>query len=294
MYYNQVMQSLLECVQKAEKNHRAVGHFNVSTLDMLWAVVATAKSLSVPVIIGASEGERDFMGALQLRDLVHSIREQYNLPLYLNADHTYSFERAEQVIDLGYDSVVVDGAKLPWDENVALTKRVAEYAASKHSNIVVEGELGYIGQSSKILDAIPDGANINEESLTTIEQAKEFIEKTGIKMFAPAIGSIHGMMRTGSDPDLNIQRIKDIHDAVDAPLVLHGGSGLTQENFKKGIAAGISVVHVSTELRAAWTKAVKLSLQENPDEIAPYKILKSAQVAVQKVVEEKLRLYNNM
>ena len=113
-------------------------------------------------------------------------------------------------------------------------------------------------------------------------------------MFAPAIGSIHGMMRTGSDPDLNIQRIKDIHDAVDAPLVLHGGSGLTQENFKKGIAAGISVVHVSTELRAAWTKAVKLSLQENPDEIAPYKILKSAQVAVQKVVEEKLRLYNNM
>ncbi len=294
MYYNQVMQSLLECVQGAEKSHTAIGHFNVSTLDMVWAIVKGAEAVGVPVIIGASEGERDFMGASAVRALIDSIKKSSGQEIYLNADHTYSFDRAKEVIDLGYDSIVIDGAKLSWDDNIALTKKVVEYANSVGSNIIVEGELGYIGQSSKILDAIPDGANVSEGSLTTVAQAVEFVEKTGVKMFAPAIGSIHGMLRTGSDPDLNIKRITEINDAVSVPLVLHGGSGLTEENFRKGIAAGISVVHVSTELRAAWTKALTLFLQQNPDEVAPYKILKSAQQAVQKAVEEKLRLFNNL
>lgn len=294
MYYNQVMQTLLECVQEAEKNHVAVGHFNVSTLDMVWAIVNGAKNLNLPVIIGASEGERDFMGASAVRSLIDSIKKISGQEIYLNADHTYSFDKAKEVVDLGYDSIVIDGAKLSWDENLALTKKVVDYAASIGSNIIVEGELGYIGQSSKILDAIPDGANVSEESLTTTEQAVEFVEKTGVKMFAPAIGSIHGMLRSGADPDLNIKRIEEINNAVETPLVLHGGSGLTEENFKKGIAAGISVVHVSTELRVAWTEALTLALQASPDEVAPYKILKLAQVAVQKVVEEKLKLYNNL
>ena len=294
MYYNKLMQSLLDCVQEAEKSHKAIGHFNVSTLDMVWAIVDAAKGLHVPVIIGASEGERDFMGAGALRALITSIRDRWNIPLYLNADHTYSFDRAKVAIDYGYDSIVIDGAKLSWDENIAMTKKVVYYVAEKGYRTVVEGELGYIGQSSKVLDAIPEGANVSEESLTTVAQAVEFVEKTGVKMFAPAIGSIHGMLRKTNDPDLNIQRIKEINKAVEAPLVLHGGSGLTNENFKKGIEAGISVVHISTELRAAWTRALALSMQQNQNEVAPYKILKPAQQAVQKVVEEKLRLFNNL
>jgi len=288
------MQSILEYVKGAREQSKAVGHFNVATLDMLWAVINSARELGVPVVIGASEGERDFMGASTLRAIITEYCDRTGEPIYLNADHTYSFERAKEVIDLGYDSLVVDGAKLSWDENVALTKRVVEYAESVKSNIIVEGELGYIGQSSKVLDSIPDGANLDDDTLTTVEQAVSFVEQTGVKMLAPAIGSMHGMLRAGHNPDLNIKRIGEIRSAVSTPLVLHGGSGLTDENFKQGITAGISLVHVSTELRVAWTKALTLALQESPDEVAPYKILKSARTTVEKVVAEKLKLFNNI
>ncbi|MFA6006200.1 MAG: class II fructose-bisphosphate aldolase [Candidatus Paceibacterota bacterium] len=289
------MQSLLQCVQNAEKNHKAVGHFNVSTLDMVWAVVNGAKALKVPVIIGASEGERDFMGASAVRALVNQIKKDNpEREIFLNADHTYSLDRAKEVIDLGYDSVVIDGAKLSWEENVTLTKKVVEYAKLNGSHTLVEGELGYIGQSSKVLKELPKGAAVTGADMTTAEHAFEFAKETGIAMLAPAVGSIHGMLATGHDPNLNIERIKEIKAALEISLVLHGGSGLTTQNFVKGIEAGIALVHISTELRVAWCQALKISLQENADEVAPYKMLKPAQQAVQKVVEEKLKLFNNL
>lgn len=223
-----------------------------------------------------------------------SIREEYDYPIYLNADHTYSFDKVKEAIDAGFDSVIVDGAKLSFEENVKLTKQCVEYARSSGREVLVEGELGYIGQSSKVLDEIPEGVLLDEKSLTDSAKAKEFVELTGVDMLAPAVGNFHGMLRSGVDPKLNIERVKEISIATGIPLVLHGGSGNSGDDFKQSIANGIAIVHINTEIRLAFRDGVKKSLQDNPDEVAPYKFLKPGMLAVQEVVDKKLRQFNNL
>jgi fructose-bisphosphate aldolase, class II len=291
------MKTLIDHIAEAEAKKVAIGHFNISNLEMLWAIFHAAKNLNVPVIIGVSEGERDFMGVRQVVGIVKSIREQYDFPIFLNADHTYSFEKVTEAIDAGFDSVIYDGAKLSYEENVKTTRQCVEYAKGKLSAsgapILVEAELGYIGQSSKVLDGIPEGVDL-KAGLTKPEQAAQFVQETGVNLFAPAVGNIHGMMREGHDPNLDIARIKDVRGTAGVPLVLHGGSGTTDEDFVKGIEAGLAIIHVSTELRVAYQKGLKLTLQENPDEVAPYKYLKVPVKEVEKVVEARLRLFNKM
>lgn len=286
--------TLKESVWEAKQRGVAVGHFNISNLEALWGIFRAAQSLNVPVIIGVSEGERDFVGVKQVSALVKSIREEYDYPIYLNADHTYSFEKVKEAIDAGFDSVIVDGAKLSFEENVKMTKQCVEYARNCGREVLVEGELGYIGQSSKVLDEIPDGVLLDESSLTDPVKAKEFVELTGVDMLAPAVGNFHGMLRSGVDPKLNIERVKQIGDATGIPLVLHGGSGNSGDDFKQSIANGIAIVHINTEIRLAFRDGVKKSLQDNPDEVAPYKFLKPGMLAVQEVVTSKLKQFNNL
>lgn len=288
------MKTLAEYIQDAEINKTAIGHFNISNLEGLWAIFNTARKLNVPVIIGVSEGERDFVGVRQVAVLVKSLRDEYGHPVFLNADHTYSVEKVKEAIDAGFDSVIFDGAKLSFEENVRMTKECVEYARSAGRDVLVEAELGFIGQSSKVLDSIPEGVDLSESSLTSPEQAKEFVDATGIDLLAPAIGNFHGMLRGGVDPKLNIERVKAIREATGIPLVLHGGSGNSVDDFMGAIAEGIAIVHINTELRVAYRDALKLYLQENPDEVAPYKILKSAASAMEKVVEAKLKVFNKM
>jgi fructose-bisphosphate aldolase class II len=291
------MKTLIECIKEAEHKKVAIGHFNISNLEMFWGIFHAALSLNVPVIIGISEGERDFIGTAQAVSLIQSVRKQYNYPIFLNADHTYSFERVKQAIDAGFDSVIYDGAKLSYEENVKTAKQCVEYAKGKLSAsgapILVESELGYIGQSSKVLDGVPEGVDLTA-GLTKPEQAKDFVDATGIDLFAPAVGNIHGMMRVGHDPNLDIERIREIRKIAGVPLVLHGGSGTTDEDFLKGIEAGLGVIHVSTELRVAYVNGLKKSLADNPEEVAPYKYLKAPLAEVEKVVTARLRLFNRL
>lgn len=286
--------TLRECVEEAQKNGVAVGHFNISNTEGFWGVVKAAKKLNVPVIIGVSEGERDFLGISEARALVNAAKKDLKHPIYLNADHTYSFERIKEVVDAKFDSVIFDGSALSFDENVKITKESVAYAKKKNPHMIVEGEIGFIGKSSKILDGIPEGVKLGEESLTKPEEAKRFVDMTGVDMLAPAIGNIHGMLSGGKDPALNIKRIKEISDAVKIPLVLHGASGNSAEDIKAAIKAGVAVVHINTEIRVAYRDALKKSLADAPDEVSPYKILKPAVEAVQRVVEEKLRIFNNL
>ena len=291
------MQTLRQAISQAEKNKTAIGHFNISNIEMLWGIFRAAKSLNLPVIIGISEGERSFIGLHQAVAIVKSIRDEYKYPIYLNADHTYSVDKVREAIDAGFDSVIYDGAKLSFEDNAKNTRACVDYAreVSKKTgqDILVEGELGYIGQSSKVLDAIPEGVDL-EAGLTTSENAQSFVEQTRVDLFAPAVGNIHGMLRNSKDPHLDIERIKNIRKAAGVPLVLHGGSGTPDEDFVSGVAAGISIVHISTELRVAFRDALKLALQENPEEVAPYKYLKNAVSAVEKVASERLKLFNSL
>jgi len=286
--------TLRDCIRNAVEKNVAIGHFNISNLEALRAIFNSAKVLNLPVIVGLSEGERDFVGVKQAAALVKSFREENNYPIFLNADHTYSFDRVKEAIDAGFDMVIFDGVKLSFEENIAVTKKCVDYARTISPEIVAEAELGNIGQSSKLLSGIPEGVSVAEENLTTPEQAKEFVTKTGIDMLAPAVGNIHGMIGVGADPRLNISHITKIKEAVGIPLVLHGASGNSPEDIKAAIAAGINVIHINTELRVAFRDALKLSLQENPDEVAPYKIMKSTIQEMGKVVTEKLKLFNNI
>jgi fructose-bisphosphate aldolase class II len=155
----------------------------------------------------------------------------------------------------------------------------------------MEGELGYIGQSSKLLESLPEG--VTEANLTTVEDAQKLVTGAGLDCFAPAVGNIHGVVR-GGDPALNTGRVKEISEAVKIPLVLHGASGNSASDIALSVKNGVAIVHVNTELRLAYRSGLVKSLSENPDEVAPYKFLKPAKLAMQKVVEEKLRIVNNL
>lgn len=286
------MKTLREYIAEARKNNIAIGHFNICTLDGVWAVVDAAKGLNVPVIIGVSEGERDYVGVKAIAAVVKSIRESTGQPVFLNADHTYSFEGVKACVDAGFDSVIFDGTGLSHEENVRITRACVEYAKSKNPEIIVEAELGFIGTSSKVWNELPDGVKTGEEFLTKPEEAKKFIEETGIDMLAPAIGNFHGMLKVGHKPPLNIKRIVEIKEAVKIPMVLHGASGESTSDIQNAIKAGMNIVHVNTEIRVAFRKALEAELIAKPDDVAPYKYMESTIPAVEKVIEEKLKIFN--
>ncbi len=283
------MNTLKEYIHAAREKGVAIGHFNISNSDGFSAVISAAKELDVPVIIGVSEGERDYIGVHEVMALVKAHREHTGQPVFLNADHTYSFERVKEAVDAGFDAIIFDGTELTHEQNVKITKECVAYARSKNKNILIEAELGFIGKSSKVLDAIPEGAG----TLTSVEEARIFVEETGIDLLAPAVGNIHGMVK-GGEPALNILRVKEIADAVKIPLVLHGASGNSREDILSAIDAGISIIHINTELRLAYRSGLVKSLSENPNEISPYKYLKGARNDMQKVVADKLKLFNKL
>lgn len=285
--------NLRDHIAKAVANHTAIGHFNVSTLDGIWAISDAAKELDLPVIVGVSEGERDYVGVNEAVAIVKSIREHRNQPIFLNADHTYSFERVKEAIDAGFDSVIFDGAQLSLEENVKITKRCVEYAKKSGHDVIVEGELGFIGTSSKILDSIPEGAVVGEDNMTKPDIAARFVKETGVDLLAPAVGNIHGVVR-GGDPALNVGRVGEISDATGIPLVLHGASGNSSDDIRSCVKVGVTIVHVNTELRIAYRSGLVKSLSENHDEISPYKYLKLAKLAMQKVVVDKLRIISGI
>ncbi len=287
------MKTLHEYIKEAEKKKVAIGHFNISNLEALHAIYNAAKKLNVPVIIGLSEGEESFVDREEAVALIHAIRERDNYPIFLNADHHHSFETVKKCIDSGFDTVIFDGTELSFEENIKISKECVDYAHKINKetgrDILVEGELGFIGSGSIIRDEIPEGAGVK----TTPENAEKFVKMTGIDLFAPSVGSIHGLIRHGkphTDPEL----IAQIKKVTGIPLVLHGGSGLTDEDFTNAIKAGISMIHINTEIRVAYVEALKKSLIDNPEEVVPYKILQPAVEAIEKIVEARLKLFNNL
>ena len=225
------MKPLQQILAEADRQKVAVGHFNVSDLVALKAVYLAADELDVPVIVGVSEGERDFIGVHQIAALIRSIREQNGFPMYLNADHTHSIEKAREAAEAGFDSVVFDASALPFEQNVAQTRQAVIEMKAIHPSIVVEGEIGFIGSSSSIHDKIPD----NMSPMTTPEQASDFVRRTGVDVLSPAVGNMHGMLKsmvTGqTKKHVDAARIAAIKSATHKPLTLHGGSGTGDEGF---------------------------------------------------------------
>ena len=283
------MKTLREYILEADKKGVAIGHFNISNLEGLHAIYSAAKKLNVPIVIGVSEGEESFVGTEEAVALVSVLRARDNYPIFLNADHHHRFESVKKCIDAGFDMVIIDGTELSFDENVKVTKQCVEYAQKTGTGALVEGELGFIGSGSIVRDSIPEGAGI----LTKPEEAKKFVEMTGIDLFAPSVGSIHGLIKSGK-PHINAELVGEIRKITGVPLVLHGGSGLRDVDFTNAIKAGVSMVHINTEIRIAYVESLKKSLADNPSETTPYKVTTPAQKAVESIVEARLKLFNNL
>ena len=276
-----------DAIQAAEDKGIAVGHFNISDSNQFNAVLAAAEAVRLPVIIGASEGERKFIGVHNAAALVTSARSR-GREVYMNADHTYSIELVKEAIDAGYDAVIFDGSHLSMEENIEQTRACVAYARASGRDVLVEGEIGRIGTSSKLLDAPPDDI---DSVLTTADEAARFVRETGVDLLAPAVGTMHGRLKTGPMPRIDAKRIAEIRAAAGVSLVLHGGSGSTDEDFVAAVKAGIAIVHINTDIRIAYRKGIESGLAKDADEIAPYRFLAPGVEAVQKTTEKYLRLF---
>jgi fructose-bisphosphate aldolase, class II len=287
------MQTLRDSLAEAHKSGVAIGHFNVADLVLLKAVFAAAQDLRVAVVVGVSEGEREFIGTRQIATLVRSLREEFDFPIFLNADHTHSLDKAVDAAKAGFDSIVFDLSALPFEENLRQTRQGVETLKKINSAILIEGEIGDIGTGSEIHEKVLDVS----KGLTSASDAKRFVEATGIDILAPAAGNMHGMVKsmvTGETrKHLDIERIAQIKSAARVPLTLHGGSGTDDEDLRKAIAAGINIVHINTELRVAWRRGLEEALDKQQDQVVPYKILPLAMESVKQVALSRLKLFNS-
>ncbi len=289
---NTSTETLRDVLTRLEKEGAALGHFNVADQVLLKAVMAAAAETKLPVFVGASEGEREFFGARQLAAMVKSLRQETALPVFLNADHTHSLEKAMEAAKAGFDAVGVDFSALPIEENVARTRETVQAIKAVNPAILAEGEIGNIGTGSEIHET----AQGDPMTLTKPGEARQFVEATGIDILAPAVGNMHGMLKSmvqgKAKKHLDIERIAQIKRAAGVFLTLHGGSGTDDEDLRKAIAAGINIIHINTELRVAWRRSLGESLARDPNEVVPYKILRPVVDSVKQVVSSRLRLFH--
>jgi ketose-bisphosphate aldolase len=288
------MQSLSQLLERSQVSEVAIGHFNVSDIALLKAVVSSALELQVPVIVGVSEGERQFIGTRQIAALVHSLREEFDFPIFLNADHAHSLESAIEAARCGFQAITFDRSALPFEQNISQTQQAIEILKSINPDILVEGEIGEIGTGSEIHEE----GSYELGPLTTPEEARQFVDATGVDILAPAVGNRHGLTKSmvsgATKKRLDIALIAQIKVAVRIPLTLHGGSGTDDDDLSKAISAGINIVHINTELRVAWRRGLEEALSKDINQLVPYKILPRAVELVRQVASSRLQLFNNL
>ena len=283
------MISLRDYFAKARQEKWAIGHFNFSTADQLKAIIEAAAESKSPVMVATSEGEAKFFGRDQAVALVRSYQAEGH-GVYLNADHHKSFTTTKAAVDAGYDTVLIDASKLNFQENVEETKKVADYARSIKPDMMVEGEIGYLRGESQVQEKV----EISSADYTKPEEASDFVAKTGVDRLAVVFGNIHGIV-TKQEENLDIEHFKKIVSAVPSIyFVLHGASGLKAEQVQAAISAGITNVHINTEIRVAYLDALHAKIEADPTQTTPYKYLDDPMEAIKKLVKEKLELFGSV
>ncbi len=264
----------------AQKGGYAVGAFNVENMEMVMAVIAAAEELRAPLMLQTTPSTIKYAGLDMYLSNVKTAAERASVPVCLHLDHGDSFDLAMRALRTGYTSIMIDGSHNVFEENIAVTKAVAD--ACRPSGIPVEAELGKVGGKEDDLD----GGEGN--GYTDPLEAKEFVERTGVTSLAVAIGTAHGVYK--GVPKLDLDRLAEIRKVVDIPLVLHGASGLSEEAVVESIKRGICKVNFATELRIAYTDGVKEFLAANPDAFDPKKYGKVAMEHVKAIVETRMKM----
>lgn len=274
--------NMKEMLIKARKEHYAVGQFNINNLEWTQAILDEAQALNAPVILGVSEGAGKYMGGWTVvYAMVKAYIEAKNItvPVALHLDHGTSFEVCKAAIDAGFTSVMIDASHYPFEENIEMTKKVVEYAHAR--GISVEAELGKVGGQED---------NIVAESMyADPEECKILVEKTGIDCLAPALGSVHGPYH--GEPKLGFKEMAYINELLNMPLVLHGGSGIPDEQLRKAIDRGTAKINVNTESQQAWTAIVRKVLSEDSKVYDPRKVIGPGKEGIKAVVRAKCEVF---
>lgn len=269
-----------QILSDARNGRYAVGAFNVENMEMVMAVIQAAEELNAPVILQTTPSTVKYAGLDLYLANVKTAAERAKVPVVLHLDHGSDFRLAMQALRTGYTSIMIDGSHEAFEANIELSRRVVE--ACMPSNIPVEAELGKVGGKEDDLDGGEGSA------YTDPEEAKIFVEKTGVNSLAVAIGTAHGIYK--GEPKLDLERLSEIARAVTIPLVLHGASGLPDETVKMAIERGICKVNYATELRIAYSEGVKEVLKENPETIDPKKYGSAGISKVKRFVKEKMTI----
>lgn len=269
-----------EMLLKAQEGNYAVGAFNVENMEMVMAVVSAAEELNSPVILQTTPSTVKYAGLDYYLANVKVAAERASVPVAMHLDHGSSFELAMQALRTGYTSIMIDGSHESFEDNIAVSKAVAD--ACRPSEIPVEAELGKVGGKEDDLDGGEGNAH------TDPQEAKEFVERTGVSSLAIAIGTAHGIYK--GEPKIDLERLSEIREVVSVPLVLHGGSGIPDEIIKESIRRGISKVNYATELRIAFSNGVKNLLAEDPNVIDPKKYGAAGRESVKEFVKGRMEI----
>lgn len=273
-----------ELLKNADKGGYAVGAFNCNNMEIIQAIVDAAEAEKSPVIIQASQGAIKYAGLDYIMALVNVAANKSSIPVAMHLDHGTSFEQVMLCIRYGFTSVMIDGSKLPLKENIALTNKVLDVARAV--GVSVEAELGKIGGTE-------DDISVDEREalFTAPQEAKTFVDETGVDSLAIAIGTAHGQYK--GEPKLDYERLKTIRSLVNIPIVLHGSSGVPDEAIKQAISLGVRKVNIDTNIREAFVKGVRAVLEADAKEIDPRKVLGPAKKIMTEIIREKIRLFGS-
>lgn len=273
-----------EILQDAHKNNYAVGAFNVNNMEIVQAIVEAAEETNSPVILQASQGGLSYAGVEYIAELGKIAARNAKVPVAIHLDHGTDFNQVMLCIRHGFSSIMIDGSKFDLEKNIDITNKVIE--VSHAVGVSVEAELGKIGGTE-------DDVTVAEKDATFTDpkEAKEFVDRTNVDSLAIAVGTAHGVYQ--GEPELDFDRIKAIKEIVNIPLVLHGSSGVPDEAIKQAVSLGINKINIDTDLRIAFSTAIKDFLKENPDEIDPRKLIKPAKDAMKERIKEKMYLFGS-
>ncbi len=278
--------NMKEMLKVADKNEFAVPAFNIGSEAILKGVVESAKEKDAPVILAIHPTELEFLGDSFIKTCIEEANKS-RVPMVIHLDHGGKFEEILRAIRCGFTSVMIDASHMSYEDNIAITKKVVEVA--KVSDVSVEAELGTIGTTGESYEG-----GTSSIIYTDPEQAKDFIEKTGIDSLAVAIGTAHGIYPKNMKPELKLDLLKTIRDTVDVPLVLHGGSSNPDKEIAESVRIGISKINISSDIKFAFYKKCREVLAENPKWIEPNAIYPPCIKAMREVVEFKMNLFNDI
>lgn len=279
-------------MERARKEHFALGAFNLDNQETLKAVVRAAANKSAPVLVEVSQGEVDALGIDNVRDMVDNYKEMYGVQIYVNLDHSPSVAAAKAGIDAGFEFIHIDisqaNKNASVDEIIAGTKEIVEYA--KFTGALVESEPHYFGGGSNVFTEAFDYEEV-KKTFSTPDGARDFVVRTGIDTFAAAIGNLHGSYPVPKMLDLDL--LKEIRQAIDCNISLHGGSGTPGHYFMDAVQIGVTKININSDMRVAYRKTLEQVLADNPTEFAVIKLMDTVIFAVQEVVESKIDMFNS-